>query len=235
MSDLLFVLVHSPLVGPLTWKPVAAELELRGSQVVVPVLTRALGAGPPYWQRHASEVIRDIDQSQNADRLVLVGHSGAGALLPVIGSQVRGRVAAYVFVDASLPEDGKSRFDLFGDPGAVEALRARAQSGLLPPWNEWFPESALREILPDDDLRRAFRAELTPTPLIVYEEPMPVFDGWPDAPCSYLQLSPAYDAEAARAELLGWPVARLDAGHLHMLVDPTAATDALLGLVRSVV
>jgi pimeloyl-ACP methyl ester carboxylesterase len=228
MSDLLFVLIHSPLVGPLTWKPVAAELERRGEQAVVPVLTSALGAGPPYWQRHAGEVLRELDQELNGGRLVLVGHSGAGVLLPVIGEKLHGRVAAYVFVDASLPEDGKSRFDLFGDRHAVEALRTRAENGLLPAWNEWFPEGALAEVLPDARLRSEFLSELKPTPLIVYEEPVPVFGDWPDAPCSYLQLSPAYRREAEKAAKLGWPVQQIEAGHLHMLVDPAAIGEAIL-------
>ena len=41
----------------------------------------------------------------------------------------------------------------------------------------------LRDAIPDDATRRAFVAELHargPLPLAVYEEPLPVFDGWPE-------------------------------------------------------
>ena len=34
----MFVLIHSPLVGPLTWTLVADELQRKGIEVVVPVL-----------------------------------------------------------------------------------------------------------------------------------------------------------------------------------------------------
>lgn len=42
-----FVLVHSPLVGPVTWSWVAEELRSRGQKVVVPVLAKDLHGG---WQ-----------------------------------------------------------------------------------------------------------------------------------------------------------------------------------------
>ncbi len=34
----VFVLLHSPLVGPLTWGPVADELRRRGIEAIVPAL-----------------------------------------------------------------------------------------------------------------------------------------------------------------------------------------------------
>lgn len=73
-------------------------------------------------------------------------------------------------------------------------------------------------------------AELRPLPLAVYEEPLPVFAGWPDAPCSYLQLSPVYDAPAQQAQAQGWPYVHLPGGHFQMLVAPEAVTDVLLRL-----
>src|SRR4051812_33319165 len=47
------VLVHSPLVGPATWEPVAADLAGRGFQVSVPDLTGTVAAGPPFALRQA--------------------------------------------------------------------------------------------------------------------------------------------------------------------------------------
>jgi Alpha/beta hydrolase family len=231
MNDSVFVLIHSPLVGPLTWRRVASELQRRGKTTLVPVLTSALGAGPPYWRRHSDEVLRDLRTTEDNSRLILVAHSGAGSLLPVIGESLERRVAAYVFVDAGIPEHGKSRFELFGDEDAIAQLRRAARNGLLPPWNQWFPETAMVDLLPDAGVRARFLEELRPTPLVVYEEQIPVFAGWPDAPCFYLQLSAAYDREAARARSLRWPVKTTRAGHLHMLVDPAAVTDDLLDLV----
>ena len=231
MSDIVFVLIHSPLVGPLTWKPVAEQLAERGYRAVVPILTSAIGAGPPYWRRHIDEIDRDLGEISEDESLVLVGHSGAGALLPVLGANMRPAVAAYLFVDAGIPEDSRSRFDLFGDDEQVTALRRRAQNGLLPPWNHWFPEAAMERLLPDAAMRQEFIKELQPTPLAVYEEPIPVPMDWPDASCSYLQLSAAYSGEARKARQRGWPVMEVHGNHLQMLVDPGTVADVLLSVV----
>ena len=69
--------------------------------------------------------------------------------------------------------------------------------------------------------------ELQPRSLEFFAEPIPVFAGWPDAPCAYLQFSAVYGEPAAQALREGWPTARLDAGHFHMLVDPAGVADAL--------
>ncbi len=52
-AALMWMLVHSPLVGRLTWQPVAARLRQRGSPVVVPSLIEAFDSGPPYYCRLA--------------------------------------------------------------------------------------------------------------------------------------------------------------------------------------
>ncbi len=57
MSAPLFVLVHSPLVGPLTWGPVAAELRGRGYAAVVPALRAGETADPPYWRQHVAAAV----------------------------------------------------------------------------------------------------------------------------------------------------------------------------------
>jgi hypothetical protein len=151
-------------------------------------------------------------------------------LLPAIGEACRGRVAAYIFVDASIPRDGASRLDLFGDEDAVRHFREAATDDLLPTWTE----DDLRDAIPDPDLRRRFVEELRPLPLAVYEEPIPVFEGWPDAPCAYLSFTPtsAYKDAVALARRQGWAYTKLAGGHFHMLVDPPAVADALLGFAR---
>ena len=74
-------------------------------------------------------------------------------------------------------------------------------------------------------------AELTSQPLAFFEEPIPVFAGWPDAPCAYLQFSAGYDYSAADASQRGWPVVQLDVGHFHMLVEETTVADHILALL----
>src|ERR671914_181403 len=55
--DAVFVLVHSPLVGPTAWSRVARELKRREREAVVPSLLGIAGAEAPQW-RHAPEAVR---------------------------------------------------------------------------------------------------------------------------------------------------------------------------------
>src|SRR5581483_11219293 len=93
-----FILIHSPLAGPLTWSAVLAELQRRGLPALAPEL-RDNGSGP-YWRQHARSVAAAIERLPSEQPLILVGHSGAGPLLSAIRRACARPVAAYVFVDA---------------------------------------------------------------------------------------------------------------------------------------
>ena len=86
----------------------------------------------------------------------------------------------------------------------------------------------MQEVIPDEPLRRQMIAELRPRGLSFFSEPIPVFDGWPDAPCGYIRFSAAYEKPAAQARQAGWQTYQLEAGHFHMLVDPKAVTDLIV-------
>lgn len=219
-----FVLLHSPLVGPLTWQPVADELRARGVEVIVPRLTTDEAGPRPYWRQHVAAVTSAL-AARKRQPVVLVGHSGAGPLLPAVREYTGCLVEFYLFVDCDLPRPGASRLDLFA-PDEANWFRAQAGDGRLPTWTE----ADLQAAIPNGDLRRRFVAELEPLPLAVYEEAVPVFAGWPDAPCGYIHLTPGYAIAARRARQAGWGYYRLNGGHFHMLVDPVAVTDALLCL-----
>ncbi|HYP39957.1 MAG TPA: alpha/beta fold hydrolase [Chloroflexia bacterium] len=179
-----FALVHSPLVGPFTWQPVAAELRRRSFEAIVPALANSSVPGSLYWQQHANAVAQAVEVLPLDDTLILVGHSGAGMLLPAIRETLGYPVAGYIFLDANIPRDGLSRLDHFPRQEA-EQFRRTATHGFLPVWTE----DALMPLIPDDTMRKQFISELRPMPLAVYEEPIPVFSGWPDAPCGYISFS----------------------------------------------
>lgn len=228
-----FVLLHSPLVGPLTWKPVANILKGGGTNAVVPALGSE-GVSPPFWKRHAEAVAERLRSFPRRERVILTAHSGAGPLLPAVRRQVEQDVVGYVFVDAGLPgPDGASRLGLLESSGTAKLLRARVRDGLLPVWTALFDatEEMVHDLIPDANLRHDFIQELRPTPFAVYDEPLPVFSGWPDAPCGYLKFSPAYELEAERARRNGWRVLDIPGGHFHMLVEPRKVAGALLHLV----
>jgi hypothetical protein len=232
--DAGIVLMHSPLVGPLTWSLVADELRRRSVAMAVPRLVDAGEGRPPFWKRHAAAVARDVGAIPAGAPVVLVGHSGAGPLLPAVGQRVGHPVAAYIFVDAGIPVDGMSRLELMADEDPAFAAHLRellSGGGQFPSWRE----EDLRAAIPDARLRHRMVAELQPRPLAFFTEPIPVFSGWPDAPCGYVQFSAAYDAPARHARQAGWSYRAVNGGHFQMLVDPSAVTDALLDLVEHLI
>jgi hypothetical protein len=225
----LCVLIHSPLVGPYTWTPVAETLRQRGIETIVPTLTNDSDPIVPFWKQHALAVCKALETVPLDQPLILVAHSGSGPLLPAIREGLVRRIADYLFVDAGLPENGKSRLDLFGDAEGVAQFRENAVNGMIQPWTD----DDLRVAIPDDAIRQKFVAEFRPMPLEVYEEKLPVFATWPDAPCGYLQFTSTYDPAAEQAQRAGWPYCRIEAEHFHMLVAPSTVADAMLDLLRS--
>jgi hypothetical protein len=220
------LLVHSPLVGPATWEPVAAELAGHGYEVGVPDLTGTVAAGPPYCSRQAEVVAR----SAAGHPAVLIGHSGAGALLPAAGA-IMAEVQGYVFADAGLPAPGQSWMDT-APPDLVAQLREMADArGWLPPWPHWWGEEAMAELIPDPDARRRFAVGCPRLPLAMFEEVQPAAPEWPGAPAAYLLLSEAYEDQAARARELGWPVTGLASHHLAPLTDPGPVAESLRELL----
>jgi pimeloyl-ACP methyl ester carboxylesterase len=228
----MLVLLHSPLVGPLTCQPAAASLHAAGYHVAVPSLSGVVEGGPPSYRRLAVWVAETIRHANPPGAVVLVGHSGAGALLPAAAQATDTPVAAVVFVDAVLPHPELSWFDT-APPALRRQLGGLARDGRLPAWHQWFPPEVLAELLPEEDLRWRFIAELPRLPLAYFEERAPVVSGWPAARCGYLRLSGAYDQVADEAERQGWLVVREPADHLAMLTRPATIAGLLDRLVKA--
>lgn len=219
------VLIHSPLLGPASLEPTAAALRALGLEATAIRLPPLLEIGGSYYGELADAAARQI--SEPGDAIVVV-HSGAGALAPVIASAL-GAVRGVIFVDAILPHGGRAWLDTA--PATMRTqLVGGAQQGLLPAWDGWWPPGALERLVPDASDRDAVIAELEPLPLAFFEESAP--DVGLDAPCAYLQLSGSYDEEARRAGRLGWPVVRLPLNHLACVGQPQAVAGALEGLAR---
>jgi hypothetical protein len=164
---------------------------------------------------------------------VLVGHSGAGLLLPAIADALTVEVAALVFVDSFLPPAGGVL--PLAPAEYMEQLRGLATDGLLPPWSDWFGEDAMRELIPDERLRAELEAEMPRLPLSYFKASVPLPDGWDSRRCAYLLFAAEpYGRSAAEARARGWPVAEIQgAKHLAMAIEPIAVTEALLDLERA--
>jgi pimeloyl-ACP methyl ester carboxylesterase len=197
-------------------------LQENGFGCRVPDLTGVATMCQPYYPKYAVAAAAAVDDT--ADTVVVVGHSAAGALLPAIAEAVGDRTRGAVFVDAMLPQPGRSWFDS-APPALRDQLLAMAVDGLLPPWHEWSPPGAIEELVHEPALRRAFFAEIPRLPVAYFEERAPVTSDL--RRCAFLRLSAAYDRAADEAERLGWWVARRDWDHLRMLSAPEAVADLI--------
>lgn len=228
------VLIHSPLVGPLTWRGCAQVLTGRGHHVVVPSFAKVLAAPQQsYYRALASRVVETIGDVRPAGSLVLVAHSGAGTLLPMVVDALGGGVSGALFADAELPHEGESLLDAVPAP-FQEQLRSLARGGWLPTWDRWFPPAELEAALPEAELRARFVAELPEVPMAYLEERAQVAPSWSSVPCGYLRLSGEYERAAVEAEREGWPTVRLEADHLAMLTRPVEIATALERMAASV-
>jgi pimeloyl-ACP methyl ester carboxylesterase len=233
-NNSIYVLIHSPLVGSLTWTLVADQMRHAGLDVYIPLLLDSTDSPEPFWKQHAESVSQALAQIPKSTSITLVAHSGAGPLLPAIRQYLPNPIKAYVFVDAGIPRDGSSRLDLMKseDPEWAEQFQKQLERG------EHFPNWSLedlRDVIPDESLRKQMVTEIRPRGLSFFTEPIPVFGGWPDAPCVYIRFSAPYDRPAAQARQTGWPTYDLEAGHFHMLVDPAVVTEIIVKAVNELI
>jgi pimeloyl-ACP methyl ester carboxylesterase len=164
-----------------------------------------------------------------AEPLVVVGHSGAGLLLPVIADALAAPVRGLIFVDSAIPAShGETAFV---PPALLHEFGALAKDGFLPPWSSWFGDAAMRDEVPDESLREALVREMPPIPFGFLEQQIPSPVGWERVACRYLLLSEGYRRSATEARERGWQVEVVDgAQHLHIAVAPNEVSDALLRL-----
>ncbi len=215
-----FLLVHAPLLGPGTWKPCAELISGMGHDVVVPDLRPSVRTAERWWER----VAMLAEQAAGTLRTppVVVGHSGAGVVLPLVAQHIR--VAGVVLVDAVVPA-------VAGASMASQQLRDRVgelvDGDHLRPWTSWWSSEVMAELVPDAGLRALVDHEQPRLPADFFDEPVPVPDGWEPESVTYLQLTSAYDDDAARATGRGWTVRQLPGLHLDILRRPVDIAGAL--------
>lgn len=218
------LLVHSPLVGPTTLVPLARELRRHGWTVAVPDLRGALREPPPQW--HA--IVELATRGQGRPDLV-VGHSGAGVVLPIIAEVLDPAFVA--FVDAVVPHgdtyEASSEFVQFIDTLDTDGP-------LLPPWHRWWGHEVMAALVPDATLREQIARDTPRVPRSFYDDAVHLPSQWCDRTgCVMLQLSGGYDEFRVRAERLGWPTGLIDGRHLDVATRPNLVCEHLLELIAA--
>ncbi len=233
-----FVLVHGAWSGGWCYHKVAARLRARGHAVFTPTLTgqgeRAhLLAGNINLGLHIEDILA-VFRCEELDNVVLAGHSYGGMVITGVADRIPGRIAALVYLDAFLPQDGQSLFDINVPANTQRFLaNAGATGGLaVPP-----PPASFFNVNADDSGR--VDALATPHPLGAFTEK--------------IRLTGAHETIARRVYVHGtvlprespfapfharvkddpaWQAYTLACGHHVMLDEPDRVTDILEGAAR---
>ena len=132
-----FVLVHGATAGAWEWKRTGNHLLADGHTVYRITLT---GLGERMHlsdtgydlQTHINDVVNTI-LFEDLHDIVLTGHSYGGMVITGVMDRVPERIKHVVFLDAAVPEDGQSIWDLFGNPNAGQGPRF-ADGFMNVPW-----------------------------------------------------------------------------------------------------
>lgn len=225
MSAPLVLLIGSVFLGPSVWRPVQRVLQSRGWDCDI------AAPGTRVRSADAVSVLAALqDEVPSGRELLLVPHSNAGLYVPQLVAG--GNVAASIFVDAVLPA-ASGPTPVAPAPVLRQLASRTGPDGLLPPWSDWWDPADMAALVPDNGLRAEVVAEQPRLPLAYLHDSVAVPPGWAEQPGGYLAFGETYAAEAAEAGRRGWPVARLDGRHLHMLADPPAVADGITGLAAT--
>jgi pimeloyl-ACP methyl ester carboxylesterase len=112
-----FVLVHGAWSGGWCYHKVAARLRAQGYAVFTPTLTgqgersHLLAKQPVNLSLHIDDVL-NVFHYENLSGVVLAGHSYGGMVITGVADRIAEHISTLVYLDAFLPEDGQSLFDI---------------------------------------------------------------------------------------------------------------------------
>lgn len=232
-----FVLVHGAWHGGWCYARVAALLRASGAHVFTPTLTglgeRSHLTHPAIdLSAHVTDIV-NVLQYEDLHDVVLCGHSYGGLVITGVVEAVPERIAALVFLDAFVPEDGQSLHDLVPDEQRAAQLAAAAAGGGFIP-----PRSAAAFGVNERD-RAYVDAQCVPQPVTTFREGLRLTGARERvAHKTYLRAGnyASVPFDAARERLSGaqgWVVETIPgSGHDVMLDAPEALAAALQAAAR---
>jgi pimeloyl-ACP methyl ester carboxylesterase len=128
-----FVLVHGAWHGGWCYKRVARLLRQAGHEVYTPTLT-GLGERAHLMGRtidlgtHIQDIVSIIRCEELSD-VVLCGHSYGGMVIAGVAEQIAAKIRSLVYLDAFVPENGKSVFDYLPAEQSEQMRTDAAQNG----------------------------------------------------------------------------------------------------------
>jgi pimeloyl-ACP methyl ester carboxylesterase len=244
-----FVLVHGAWAGGWAWKRVTPLLRAQEHDVFTPTLTglgeRVHLASPAVnLDTHIQDIV-NVLLYEDLKNVVLVGHSYGGMVITGALDKVPERLAHLVYLDAEVPRDGESEFDVSGPEFRDEMEQSARTFGAG--WKASFGDAEAFETffgpwLPDVETRRWCAAKLASNgqPIETFRQPVRLSNAAADAvPRTFIRCpvdgavwAGIYDPIVERARNdPRWQVCELASNHLAPLTAPELVAEALLAVV----
>jgi pimeloyl-ACP methyl ester carboxylesterase len=223
-----YVLVHGAWGGSYGWNKVRPRLQQAGHTVFSPSLTglgeRAHLATPAVnLSTHIQDVCNAIWYEDLSD-IILVGHSYGGMVISGVADRLPERIQHLVYLDAFLPADGQSLYDLGGPP---------------PVTADWRVPPLQRNEDPNDPEVQWARQRRVAHPQATLQEPVKLSVPIESRPFSLTYIvatgrpdpSPLFDrtADSLRGNPR-WTVRAVDGGHNMLRTNPDGLVAVFLDL-----
>ena len=192
-----YVLVHGGRRDGSLWSKVVPLLEEKGHRAFAPSLpdpsTSTLGG--------FIDMVCALIEDEGLEGVVLVGHSSGALVITGVADRMTERISRLVFVDSSVPINGKSLYGMFEDVGISSREYGLPQD---PPW--------LEPLYFDEEKRKKLPKTY-------------VFS----AKGEFIAVAkPFFDKVVENAERDNWKYYSLDAGHESMVSHPNELAQILL-------
>jgi pimeloyl-ACP methyl ester carboxylesterase len=226
------VLIHGAFHGGWCWDKVRPRLQEDGWAVYAPSLTglgdRAhLASRRISLRTHVRDVVGLIE-TENVTDVILCGHSAAGMVITGVADAIAERLHTLVYLDAIIPGDGESIFDIVGhdNPMTVAFKREAAERGqgwLVPPGYSRAADFGVTD--PAD--AAWLEQNLTAHPISAFADPLPSTSGLGRVAnkvyvrCVEAKNRPHFDrALISVSGRPGWTVHRWPSAHNVMITEP---------------
>lgn len=232
---LTFVLVHGAWRGSWIWKRVRRLLQAQGHEVFTPTNTGLadrshLSSPSVNLDTHITDVANLLRWEELSD-VILVGHSYGGCVISGVADRVPDRLAALVYLDAFVLEDGECLNDKI--PQDVRRERIAEAKEVGEGWK--LPPISAEEFNVNPKDRDWVNRQSSMQPLASFEQPL-LLTGAIDriANVTYILASgwspSPFPQFYEKAEAKGWKTLAIDCGHDVMLDRPEELARVLLAI-----
>jgi pimeloyl-ACP methyl ester carboxylesterase len=239
MTTPTIVLVHGAWADASSWNAVAAELQSQGFTVLAPPnLLRRVAIDAPY--------ITSFINQQTSGPVVLVGHSYGGFVITNAAAGAE-NVKALVYVDAFIPDEGETVFQILGGSGSAFDIPDPTVVFDLVGYPD-APEGDVEAFLKPDTVHSAFAQDLPEAdrrliaagqrPITLSANTTPSGPGaWKSLPSWVVigtedRVIPP-DTQRHMATRAGATISEVAGSHVSMVSHPQATVDAILAAAAS--